>query len=273
MNFIAKALCVCFMLTISTIVSAQKTEYIVNEVKGSVEYQQPKSTEGWRPLKRLITLTKASTLNIHDGAEISIYSKTDPQPLRIAIPGQNRLRTLIEEAKAIAAKSRGSKLKDIFKGHGEQALTMQPGVSYRGHEDDENILSLYYAVISPSTSVKSPISLNLLNNGEGGFNVELSNNGDKALATAIIVKIGDTYSPLSISDDPSNTGLLILPKGLSLTVPECTVMDIEGLKAMVVASPIPFSPETLCVLLNSPNKPEKGNGPENGAVAVEASVR
>lgn len=270
MNLTLKMICLAIMVTISSIASAQKTEYIVKDIKGSVEYKA-KASEEWKQVKRLTPLSKSSILNFNNGSEITVYSTTNPQPLRITGTGENRLRTLITDAEAKAAKARGNELAHILKGHGEQTKTMRSGTSYRGQEDDANLLSLYNAVISPSSTGNEPITLNLISDGDGNYNVELTNNSDTDLATAVIINLSDNYSALSISDDPSNQGMLILPAGMKLIVPECTVIDIEGMKAFAVASYEPFSPQTLCVLLNS-RKVENNNGPENGAVAVEGAI-
>ncbi len=270
MNTILKTLWLAILLSVATIASAQKSEYIVKDIKGSIDYKL-KATDEWKQVKRLTPLSKSAILNFADGSEMTVYSTTNPQPLRIIGAGEKRLRTLITEAETKAAKSRGNELAHILKGQGEQTKTLRSGTSYRGQEDDANLLSLYNALISPDSSGNASITLNLIKDEEGNYNVELTNNSDTDMATAVIINIADTYSALSISDDPTNPGLLILPAGMKLIVPECTVIDIDGMKAFAVASYEEFSPQTLCVLLNS-RKVENNDGPDNGAVAVEGAV-
>ena len=273
MKQIVKALCLCLILIFSTTVSAQQKDYTVKKIGGSVEYRQT-DKEDWQPLKRLTSISLSSILNIPEGGEVTVYSKAKPQPLRIAIPGQKKLRILIKEAEKMAAEQRHYTISDLYTQSGKKP--MPAGVSYRGKEDDKYLISLYNAVHSPISSANAPLALTLLeyeDNGDKGFNVELSNRGENDVYVAVIIKVADTYSALSISGDPENMRLLGLPAGMKLTVPDCIIEDIEGLEAFALASPTPFSPENLCVLLNSPKKPEAGNDSEGGIVAVEASVR
>lgn len=272
MNTLVKTLLMSIALMFSAGASAQKAEYIVKELKGSVEYKL-KAGDAWQPAKRLLSLPKSAMLNLGAGAEITVYSQANPQPLRITTTGENRLRSLITEAEKKSAESRGTELAHIFKGHSEQSQTMRSGTSYRGPADQTMLSPLSLAVKSPAPFDKAPIALTLVKDNEGDYSVELSNNSDIPLATAVILKIGDRYSALRISDDASDAGMLILPAGIKITVPECTLIAVDGMQAIAVASKEPFSAETLCLLLNSPADTGNDNGPDTGAVAVEASVR
>ena len=272
MNSFVKVLFLSIMLSITAIASAQKTEYTVHNLKGSVEYKL-KQADGWQPVKRLMSLPKSSFLKIADGAELTVYSTSNPQPLRLTLAGENKLRTLINDAEAKSAKTRGSKITQIFNGQGKPGVIMPAGTSYRGQDDDTILVDLYNAMLSPMPVGNAPVSLSLINGGDGDFNVELSNNSDIDLAVAVIINVSGNYSDINISGDPSNMGMLVLPAGVTMIVPECSLIGIEGMKVYAVASPEPFSPETLCVLLNSEARGEKPNGSDSRAVAVEASIK
>lgn len=150
---------------------------------------------------------------------------------------------------------------------------MRSGVSYRGNEDQAFLLPLSKAVKSPATSDKAPISLTLIKDGEGDFDVEISNNSADNLATAIIINVDGKYSALHISGDSSNPGMLDLPAGMKLVIPDCKLIDIEGMKVVALASKDVFNPETLCTVMNGSSQNENENGSDAGAVAVEASIR
>lgn len=272
MNSFVKMLFLSIMLSISVIASAQKAQYTVHDIKGSVEYKL-KQSDDWQPAKRLMSLPKSAILKIDEGAQLTVYSNSNPQPLRLTLAGENKLRTLISNAEAEAAKSRRLKITHILDGHGEPGKIMPAGTSYRGQDDDVILRDLYNAIFSPVSQGKAPVSLSLIKDGNGGFNVELSNSSDLDLAVAVVINVAGNYSDVSISGDASNVGLLVLPAGVSMVVPECTLIDIEGMKVYAVASSDMFSPQTLCVLLNGNVPSEKNNGSESRAVAVEASVK
>lgn len=276
MNNLKKFLVVMIGLWVATAACAQKTEYIIKNVKGAVEYRL-KPSDAWQPVKRLLTLPKSSTVKIGDGAEITVYSESNPQPLRITSTGENKLRTLINEAEKKSAEARGGELAHLLKGTGGSAQTVRSGASYRGPADQGIIPLIAKAVKTPVASTpKTAISLTLVKDEEGDYDVVLSNNSKKDLSVAVIVNTGRKYTALRISDDANNASLLELPAGVSLTIPECKVVGLEGIKAIAVGAEEIFSPETLCVVLNSPAEPENGgNATEKSAAvtAVEASIR
>lgn len=272
MNTLLKTLWFSIAIVVSGTVCGQNNEYIVKSVKGSVEYKL-KSTDDWQHVKRLLSLPKASTLNIAAGSELTVYSHSNPQPLRITKQGESRLRTLISEAEKSATVSRGKELLSVFNSKGNKGVTMRSGVSYRGNEDQAFLLPLSKAVKSPATSDKAPISLTLIKDGEGDFDVEISNNSADNLATAIIINVDGKYSALHISGDSSNPGMLDLPAGMKLVIPDCKLIDIEGMKVVALASKDVFNPETLCTVMNGSSQNENENGSDAGAVAVEASIR
>lgn len=272
MNTLLKTLWVSIAIILSGAAYAQNNEYIVKSVKGSVEYKL-KSPDDWQPVKRLLQLPKSSTLNIASGSEITVYSKSNPQPVRITKQGENKLRALISDAEKSATSGRAKEIAAVFNGTGTQGATMRPGVSYRGNENQSMLLSLSKAVKSPTTSGKAPISLTLIKDSDGDFDVEISNNTE-TLAIAIIINIGGKYSALRISGDASNPGMLDLPAGMKLVIPDCKLVDIEGMKVVALASKAVFNPDTLCTVLNgSNNQNENENGSDAGAVAVEALRR
>ncbi|MDE6263618.1 MAG: hypothetical protein K2M11_00585 [Paramuribaculum sp.] len=273
MNTLLKTLWLSITIALAATVSAQNNEYIVKSVKGSVEYKL-KSSDDWQPVKRLLSLPKASTLNIAAGAELTVYSQSNPQPLRISKQGESRLRTLIAEAEKSATVSRGKEIISVFNSKGNKGITMRSGTSFRGNEDQEFLLPLSKAVKSPAASGNTPISLTLIKDGEGDFDVEISNNSADNLAAAIIINVGGKYSALHISGDASNPGMLDLPAGMKLMIPDCKIVDIEGMKVVALASKEVFNPETLCTLMNGSNiQSENENGSDAGAVAVEALIR
>lgn len=272
MNTLLKTLWLGIAIVLSGAASAQNNEYIVKSIKGSVEYKL-KQTDEWQPAKRLLSLPKSSILNIASGAEITVYSQSNPQPLRLAKQGENRLRTLISEAEKSATAGRGKELTEVFKGTGGGGVTMRSGTAFRGNEDQSALLPLSKAVKSPVASGKAPISLTLIKDGEGDFDVEICNNTAEPLATAVIINIGGKYSALQISGDASNPGMLEIPAGNKLVVPDCKLVDIEGMKVIALASKNPFNPETLCTVMNGSSQDENENGSDAGAVAVEATIR
>lgn len=268
-----KTLWVSIAIILSGAAYAQNNEYIVKSVKGAVEYKL-KQTDEWQQVKRLLSLPKASTLNIASGAEITVYSKSNPQPIRITKQGESRLRTLIAEAEKSAAVSRGKEILSVFNSKGNKGVAMRSGTSFRGNEDQAFLLPLSKAVKSPAASDKAPISLTLIKDGEGDFDVEISNNSADAVAAAVIINVGGKYSALHISGDASNPGMLDLPAGMKLVIPDCKLVDIEGMKVVALASKAVFNPDTLCTVLNgSNNQNENENGSDAGAVAVEALRR
>ncbi len=272
MNTLLKTLWLSIAIVMSVTASAQNNEYIVKSLKGTVEYKKNQNDE-WKPAKRLLTLSKSSFLNIAPGSEITVYSQTNPQPIRISKQGESRLRTLISDAEKSATTSRGKEIADVFKGAGGDRMSAHSGVSHRGIDDQAMLLPLSKAVKSPAASGKAPISLTLIKDSEGDFDVEVSNNSADTLATAVIINVGGNYSALHISGDTSNPGLLVIPAGNKLIVPDCKLVDIEGMKVVALASKNVYNPETLCTLMNGSVQDENGIGSDAGAVAVEASIK
>lgn len=257
-------------LALAFATSAQKTEYIIKEVKGNVEYRL-KQTDEWKLAKRLLAIPKSSIIKIADGGAMTIYSQSNPQTLTINTSGEHRLRTLIDEAEKKAAQARGGELAHVIKGHGEQGQTLRSGTSYRGPADMSDLIPITAAVKTASASAS--IGLTLTKDSEGDYGVGLSNDSDTPLVFAVIVNVAGKYSALRISDDPASTKTLLLPAGSSLTVPECTLADIDGMQAVAVAAKESFDPETLCIVLNSPATSEDNGGTDIGAVAVKASEK
>lgn len=271
MNTLLKSIVLCIVLAFSGHALAQKSEYIIKDIKGSVEYKA-KPTDEWQPAKRLLSLAKSALVKIADGSEMTIYSQSNPQILRIATPGENRLRTLINEAEKKAAEARGGEIAHVFKGHGAQRQAVRSGTSYRGPADKAMLMPLFDAVKAPVSGEKAPIALGLIKDSNGEYDVELANNSDTELAIAVIILIDGRYSALRISDGTGDNGIVTLPAGVKMVIPECKLVAVNGMKAIAVASQEAFSPETLCIVLNSPADKDNGPAGEGGAVAVEASV-
>lgn len=269
MNKLLKTLLLFVTLALCTSASAQRTEYIVKEVKGSVEYKL-KATDDWQPAKRLLSLPKSSILKLADGASITVYTRENPQALRISTAGEHKLRTLITEAEKKATESRGNALTHILNSQNSAGQTVRSGTSYRGAADVSMLASLSEAVKSPLQAGNAPISLRLIKDEEGDYDLELSNNSSDALALAVIVKVNDKYNALNIAGDGS--GILILPEGKSAVVPECKLVGIEGMRVIAIASEEEFSPETLCILLNSPAETKPDHNDATAALAVEVAI-
>lgn len=260
-------------LTLSGIASAQNSEYIVKKVEGSVEYR-PKSTSEWQPVKRLQTIMKSSLINIADNGSLTIYSLGNPQILKIDKQGENRLRQLITEAEKKANEARKTKLVDIVKGHEEGKAQLFSGVSDRGMEGMSWLSTFAEAVKTASISGKASIGITLVKDSEGDYGVELKNDSGSALVFAVIIDIDGQYSALRISDDHATPSAIVIPSGASLTLPECSIADIEGMEVIAVAARKYFNPATLCVVLNSPADLEKSDGSNNNSVvAVKATTR
>lgn len=271
MKTLLRSIILCIALTIASIAPAQKTEYIIKEVKGNVEYRLKQADE-WKPAKRLLSIPKSSLIKITDGSGMTVYSQSNPQTLKINTPGENRLRTLIDAAEKKAAKTRGGELTHVFKGYGEQVKTLRSGTSYRGMEDMAGLSSIAAAVLTANTSDNASIGITLAKDNEGDYGVELSNNSDTPLVFAVIININGKYNALHISDNPASSSTLVIPAGVNLTLPECTLADIEGMQPIAVASKETFDPETLCLILNSQAAVQNNDGTDIGAVAVKALV-
>lgn len=274
MNNLLKILIVSVSLSLAIISPAQKVEYIVKGIKGTVEYKM-QSTEAWQPVKRLMSLPKSATVKMADGSQLTVYSQSNPQALVISKAGENRLRTLITESEKQAAQSRGQGLTDIFEGGKRDGKTMKSGTGYRGSADKELLQQLTIAVKSPSTDTAGAVvGLSLIKNSEGDFAVELSNVSDIEKAIAVIVDVDGRYSALRISDDPANPYLLTCPAGMRFIVPECTLIGVDNLKAIAVAADEVFDPQILCLLLNADEDSTGEDAVKNpGIIAVEAVVK
>lgn len=266
MNRFIKSTIFFMALALATTVCAQRTEYIIKEIKGQVEYRL-KATDEWQTAKRLLALPMSSTLKVADGASLTVYSRENPQTLCISTPGENKLRKLVTEAQKRAEESRGNALAHVLKGAGTTGQTVRSGTSYRGAEDASMLVTLSEAVKSPSDPQKAPISLALIKDSEGDYELELSNLSDGPLVMGVIVKVNDRYSAVDISGDSS--GMLVLPAQSRALVPECKLAGIEGMRVIAVASPEAFSPQTLCVMLNGTAEAHDGAGSGAGAIAVE----
>ncbi|MDE6556246.1 MAG: hypothetical protein K2K55_04710 [Duncaniella sp.] len=264
-----------FLFLISVIVScsagAQKMEYIIKEIKGNVEYRL-KPTDDWKPAKRLLSLPKSSLMKIADGSSLTIYSQSNPQTLKINTPGENRLRTLITEAEKRAAKTRGGELAHVIKGHGEPGLTMRSGTSYRGMEYKLGLASIAASVKAAGISGSTPIGIALVKNSDGDYEVNLSNNSGETYMFALLANVGGRYSAIHISDDPQMSTTLVLPEGISLTLPECTLADIDGMQVIALATKNNVDPEALCLILNKTSDETTASEPAADAVAVKAII-
>lgn len=257
-------------LTVAFTTSAQKTEYIIKEIKGNIEYRL-KQGEDWKQAKRLLTLPKSALIKVGDDAVMTIYSQSNPQTLKINTPGENRLRTLIDQAEKKAAQSRGGELAHVLKGHGEQSQTVRSGTSYRGAADVSGLEAIAAAVGAASTG-KAPIGLVLTKVSEGDYAVELSNSGEMPLVCAVLVNVAGRYTALNISDDPASTTTIVLPPGTQFTVPECTLAEIPGMQAIAVGAGESFDAGTLCTVLNRPAGDERSATGYDGLFAVKATI-
>lgn len=260
----------CMTLILASTSSAQKNDYIIKEIKGNVEYRL-KQTNEWKTAKRLLSIPISSQIRISDDGAMIIYSRSNPQIIKISTAGEHNLRYLLNEAKKKTSRSRGGELVHVFSGLSKQELTLRSATSYRGPADISDLSHIAAAVRTATAS--APISLTLTKDSVGDYRVALSNDSDAPLAFAVIVNVEGKYSALSISNDSISEHILILPAGAALTVPDCTLADIGGMQAVAVATNVIFDPKTLCIMLNSPANKENNDGTDISAVAVKASLR